>query len=399
MRGLSHPNSSAGRRTRAVPLLVLLTAFLGTLLAVPVEGASRPALAARLLSANGTWTKVLTPAVPEGQASLLGVGCQSASLCFAVGVDHTSPIVEQYQGGAWAGGDVPPASPAGLSGTELSSVACASSSLCWAVGGLGETETLLDEYQAGAWSTVPDAAQTTAGVYSPVLYGVACPTSTSCLMVGATQKGALIENWGGGAFSLTQTAGTERGWLGILQSVSCPSSSSCWAVGATIPNLENQKQEVRTFTEHWNGSTWQVVQSPDPGKNQSQLLSVSCQTESSCYAVGSTEVRKFDTAPLILHLVGGRWKVLQDSLPKKDGEGDLTGVSCATGLGCLAVGADQQLSRPLAESLAGAAYRVLGGVPGKEQLAAISCPTSSGCWVSGPTASDSAPPIILEYHP
>lgn len=396
---LPRPNSSAARRTRPILLIALLITLLGSLLAAPVAGASQTALAARLLSSTGTWTKVLAPAVPEGQASLLGVGCESATLCFAVGVDHTVPIVEQYQGGVWATGDAPPASPAGLSGTELSSVACASSNLCWAVGDLGGTETLLDEYQTGAWSTVADAAQTTPGVYSPALYGVACATSTSCLMVGSTQKGALIEDWGSGAFSLAQTAGTEGGWLGILQSVSCPNSSSCWAVGATVPNLENRKQEARTFTEHWNGSIWQVVQSPDPSKDHSQLLSVSCQTETTCYAVGLTEVRKYYTSPLILHLVGGHWKVLQDSLPKKDGEGDLNGISCGTVLGCLAVGADQQLTRPLAESISGAAYRVLGGVPGKEQLAAISCPTSSGCWVSGPTATDSAPPILLEYHP
>jgi len=67
----------------------------------------------------------------------------------------------------------------------------------------------------------------------------------------------------------------------------CLSESDCFAVGdngkATGPITG-----ANTLVEHWNGSVWSVMPSPNPNEFPAdfELHGVSCPTTSSCYAVG-----------------------------------------------------------------------------------------------------------------
>ena len=64
--------------------------------------------------------------------------------------------------------------------------------------------------------------------------------------------------------------------LDHLREVTCASASDCWAVGDHSNN---------TLTEHWNGTAWSIVTSPNISANY--LNGVTCTSASDCWAVGS----------------------------------------------------------------------------------------------------------------
>src|SRR5207248_3662420 len=69
-----------------------------------------------------------------------------------------------------------------------------------------------------------------------------------------------------------------------LEGVTCVSGSDCWAVGYYVSDPVGYSQ---TLIEHWNGTSWSVVPSPNTSATQhNQLASVTCVSTSDCWAVG-----------------------------------------------------------------------------------------------------------------
>lgn len=70
-----------------------------------------------------------------------------------------------------------------------------------------------------------------------------------------------------------------------LFGVSCHGATSCFAVG------DEGRTEAgtpgNTFVEHWNGSAWSIMASPNPSGNPGNMLNaVSCPGTTTCFAVG-----------------------------------------------------------------------------------------------------------------
>src|SRR5262249_47740377 len=143
------------------------------------------------------------------------------------------------------------------------------------------------------------------------------------------------------------------GSFSLLESVSCNTATSCFAVGADLDT-------GKALVEHWNGSAWKVVSVPSPpAQDLVELTSVSCASASSCYAVGETQ--KFDTqTALIEHWNGATWSLVPPpALAGTDGSA-LIGVDCSSATACVAVGFSTtgDLDSTLAEFLNGATWSV-----------------------------------------
>ncbi len=67
-----------------------------------------------------------------------------------------------------------------------------------------------------------------------------------------------------------------------LFGVAAVSASDVWAVGHYTVCCYS----TRTLTEHWNGSSWQVVKSPNVGRNSNELHSVAVVSADNIWAVG-----------------------------------------------------------------------------------------------------------------
>lgn len=207
----------------------------------------------------GSWRLVSRPPIPDPSDSeeLLSVACRSASDCWAVGhlalaAQHglTRPLVLHSAGGSWSVASAP--ATAAEDYDTLYSVACVANSECWAVGddfsydsstGLRRRRTLIERNIADSWSVVstPNAPN-----QEDELTGVACASASQCWAVGGAYAGnvggTLIEYWNGTAWSLA--ASQNEGYMPELQSVACEHAGSCAAVGwyGTVP--QNLRQTL-----------------------------------------------------------------------------------------------------------------------------------------------------------
>ena len=145
-----------------------------------------------------------------------------------------------------------------------------------------------------------------------------------------------------------------------------------------------------TVAEHWDGTSWQIVPTPNPpGATFSSLNGVSCPRPSICFAVGDygTDPNSPVARPLIELWDGTSWSIQ----PAEDvGNGALGAVSCSGPLACTAVGGLR--ASPFGGELAmrwdGTRW-IVQNAPNAEdpttewQLTDVSCPLKRTCTVVG----------------
>lgn len=210
------------------------------------------------------------------------------------------------------------------------------------------------------------------------LNGVDCLSSTDCVAVGHTGGEALAQVWNGSTWTATPGQ-TVDGNLTTLNSVSCSSSSGCLAVGEIVTGSETELPQVVS----WDGSTWQAAPAPDL---TGDLSGISCTIGGGCMVVGSND----DTSAVSAFWNGSSWTTL--SVPVPAGNQylvALTGVSCADATDCTAVGyteaSEHAPYQPFAEQWTGGAWQ-LRSVPlddGGYLLSGVSCPSASDCIAVG----------------
>jgi RHS repeat-associated protein len=216
----------------------------------------------RTKSWNGsTWTTITTPSPSGAQASeLTGVACISSTNCRAVGnyVDSTGVtknLVLDWNGTAWSVRT--PANPVGTA-SRITAISCTSASDCRAVGTYvttaGANKAYALSWNGTAWSlvTTPNPPAATASQF----FGVSCRSTSFCRAVGSyTESGTtktMVMNWNGSAWSLATSTNVSGAKETVLQDVSCSTTSFCLAVGYSV-NSESKKQ---VMAERYNGIGW-----------------------------------------------------------------------------------------------------------------------------------------------
>ena len=135
---------------------------------------------------------------------------------------------------------------------------------------------------------------------------VAVRSASDVWAVGSASSGGqnqtLTEHWNGSAWTVvpSPSPGVSAG----LTSVRALSSSNAWAVGAFNPGDNSPN---KTLIEHWDGSGWTVVPSPNPGTGQ-VLAAVRFVSKNDGWAVGSFAASTSSgTSAMILHWNGTKW--------------------------------------------------------------------------------------------
>jgi hypothetical protein len=284
---------------------------------------------------------------------------------------------------AWAQGS-------GASEFALNGVACTGPSNCLAVGdydnSTGASEPLSERWNGTKWSEL-----TIHGPLYSGLQAVSCPGASECLAVGFSRYGTLAESWNGTAWTAVPSPAPAGAIESALLSISCASSRSCLAVGDYL----NGKSAELTLAEAWNGSKWSLVPSPDPsGVTGSELAAVSCAEPTSCVAVGDSFNSTGNTATLAEHWNGTRWTIVASPNSPSGSEDVLTGASCLSATHCTAVGEYAALngtSPPLIESWNGTAWKLVAGATGNGELDSIDCTGGSACVAVGSYAESQTP--------
>ena len=287
------------------------------------------------------WTQMTVPA-PSGASNLSwsDVSCESASWCVAIGNYYLNAtammLVMSWDGTSWTQASVPT-----LSGNNLGSVSCMSTTMCFAVGeyssiGQGEA-TLVLQWDGNAWTQV----QSPTPVNGPTVKvdSVSCTSASSCMAVGwynyqpssgPPAHQTWVMSWDGSSWSNVASPNVGS-FNNELKSVSCVSDSSCVAVGTA----RNNSFQEQTLTMTWDGTAWTAVTSPNPADTGNYLRSVSCTTATSCVAVGLAMTANGDET-LVLNWDGSAWT--QVTSPNGLYSNQLKGVSCVNSSWCIAAG-------------------------------------------------------------
>src|SRR5205814_1373926 len=167
-----------------------------------------------------------------------------------------------------------------------------------------------------AWSIV--TSPNTSATHENVLSGVTCTSASDCWAVGYVYTGffppqgaqTLVEHWNGAAWSIVRSPNTSATQDNYLSGVTCTSASDCWAVGDyVIPN--DNGFYYSTLVEHWNGAAWSFVTSPNTSTTQpNRLYGVTCSSASDCWAVGGYWDDANVSHTLTEHWNGTAWSIV-----------------------------------------------------------------------------------------
>lgn len=160
------------------------------------------------------------------------------------------------------------------------------------------------------WNVAPSPNVTTG---DSALGGLAAVTPTDIWAVGssvdASGRHTLTEHWSGTAWSIVASPDGPKP-TNFLTSVDALGTGDVWAVGYSA-SANPFDPLSKTVIEHWNGSSWSVVASPNPPlprgyESSNELFGVSAASANDVWAVGHTYDYS-DGQSLILHWDGTAW--------------------------------------------------------------------------------------------
>jgi hypothetical protein len=202
-----------------------------------------------------TWSVVSSPKLPKGSA-LTGVSAPSSTDVWAVGFENSSPgeLVEHWDGTRW--NVVSSSAFAGVS--DVYAISADSSRDVWAVGALAAGGTTSLHWNGHTWTQVPTAHLRFGGVVAL--------TALSPINVWAAGTGpgvptggfsahptAVIEHWDGTSWSVVPSPNPNPQGNNSASAIVAVGASDIWAFGLQLQG---------PFTEHWNGAGWSIVSTP-----------------------------------------------------------------------------------------------------------------------------------------
>ena len=215
-------------------------------------------------------------------------------------------LIEHWNGTQWT--QVPSPNGAGFY-NELTSVSARASNDVWAVGfqiasGSGY-HTLILHWDGTSWSVIPSPDVNGNGY----LRGVSADMANESWAVGTYTDGDFTRPmalfWNGTAWSIVTLPITPaRGYLESV--VSLPGASDVWAVGYYAPQKEDP---LESLTLHWNGETWSVVPSPNPGEYNNVLRDVDASGPNDVWAAGSYTIAG-QPQTMVVHWDGSAWTLM-----------------------------------------------------------------------------------------
>jgi hypothetical protein len=265
------------------------------------------------------WVFVRTPhSAPGYHDSLSAVSAVSHSDVWAVGstwiASDLLTIAMHWNGRRWR--LLPTPSPGYETG--LTGVVAVSSDDVWAVGTAyippGGSTTVVEHWDGSSWQLV--RSPNTKAKYNG-LRAVSALSASDIWAVGSTGQGTsestLVEHWDGQRWRIIPTPDLDIEFSG-LEGVAARSSDDVWAVGDSMAADGGLHQ---TLIEHWDGTGWSVVPSPNP-PGWPSLQSVSLAGPSEVWAVGYTEIDDpYSSQTLIEHWDGEKWSYV----PSQDAPG------------------------------------------------------------------------------
>jgi hypothetical protein len=305
---------------------------------------------------------------------------------------------------SWTG--VQPPNPSSSS-NSLSSVAVLSSCNAWAVGDYfsGHTrQTLIEHWNGSSWKQVVSPNPSSS---ANSLNSVTATSPTNIWAVGdyvningsATQT--LIEHWNGSSW--TQVASPNPGGTSnnhVLYGVTATSPTNIWAVGYYV-NINGHP--LQTLVLHWDGTAWKLVASPNPA-GVNELRSVAVISPSNAWAVGFYFTNGKQKT-LIEHWNGTAWRRVTSPNPSPDSSFQaLVGVTATSSTNAWAAGGYFNGTAPqtLIAHWNGSSWTQVaspnpGGTSNENDLSSVTATSSGNAWAVGDYNNGTAGQTLIAH--
>jgi hypothetical protein len=184
------------------------------------------------------------------------------------------------------------------------------------------------------FSIVPAAGGT---ANDPALGAVTTLSARDVWSVGTTGTDSLAtlsEHFDGSSWTAVATPNTSR-LNNSLIDVAAVAPDDIWAVGSSSTSMGPDARQF-TLAEHWDGSAWSIVHTPNPQPDfgagnpvNSVLTGVAAFGPDDVWAVGeSSDVNSLGSRPLVEHWDGTRWTAVRVPHPGQFGRlRSISGVS------------------------------------------------------------------------
>jgi hypothetical protein len=211
----------------------------------------------------------------------------------------------------------------------------------------------------------------------------------------------LIEHWNGSSWSIVSSpnVGTFNDLEGVAR---VPGTIQVWTVGTTLVGAFHQP-----LIELWNGFSWSVIANPSVGSGDAGLGGVIAFSATNAWAVGSYTNSSNIPQPLIEHWNGSGWNVVPGPTPGTGGPGaGLSGVTAISANNIWAVGSTTDssfITKTLVEHWNGVHWSVIPsanpGTPGNILFSVTRVPGSAKLWAVGYyfTSSTSSSQTLIEF--
>jgi len=166
---------------------------------------------------------------------------------------------------------------------------------------------------AGHWARAADweaVGSPNGGRQANSLASVAAVTDNDVWAVGWAFNAQLnayrtvTEHWNGTRWSLVRSPNATNGY-NLLNGVAVVAANDVWTVGQAWNG-----STYNTLVEHWNGVAWSIVPSPNVAGNSSVLEAISVVSANDIWAVGFSTDSNFINKTLTLHWDGSTWSIV-----------------------------------------------------------------------------------------
>lgn len=263
---------------------------------------------------NGTaWSIVPSPDAGAMGSSLAAVSAVSSTDVWAVGAEQTSnsasgnrTLIEHWNGAAWS---VVPSPDPSVQGDNLTGVVALSATDAWATGwyennGQSALLPIILHWNGTDWSLFPNIP----GI-SMIVRGIAAHSASDIWIVGYDPLSTtnISLHFNGTQWSVAPTAEFPSSFQQIW-GVTVPAANDAWMVGSYSPNINSDLQPLAI---HWNGTTWSKVATPDPNQYDNRLYAVAAINANDVWAVGQENTSNgLNLHTLIEHWNGTTWSIV-----------------------------------------------------------------------------------------
>src|SRR5438034_6866374 len=207
--------------------------------------------------------------------------------------------------------------------------------------------------RAADWEVVPSP---NAGRQANSLSSVAAVADNDVWAVGwafSAQLNAyrtVTQHWNGTRWSLVRSPNETNGY-NFLNGVAVVAANDVWTVGQAANG-----STYSTLVEHWNGVAWSIVPSPNVAGNSNVLEAISVVSANDIWAVGYSTDSNFNNHSLTIHWNGAAWSIVPSPTVNDD---ILFGVDAVASNDVWAVGRSQEEARTLTLHWNGSAWSVV----------------------------------------